>query len=83
MHYVYLLQSEVDKTFYIGMTNDLSQRLEKHNAGQVSYTSRKIPWKLIYIEGYLSIDLAAEREQQLKRFSSAYYALMKRLKLRT
>ncbi len=35
--------------------------------------------KLVYYEAYLSKELAQERERQLKRFGSAYTALLKRL----
>lgn len=82
MYYVYLLQSQVDRTFYIGKTRDIENRLSEHNAGKVYYTSRKMPWEIIYYEAYSNNDLASERERQLKRFSSAYTGLLKRLNLK-
>jgi len=33
--YVYLLKSIVAGRFYVGFTNDLRSRLEKHNSGKV------------------------------------------------
>ncbi|MDP3741280.1 MAG: GIY-YIG nuclease family protein, partial [bacterium] len=32
MYYVYILQSEKDKSFYTGYTTDLKARLKDHNA---------------------------------------------------
>jgi predicted GIY-YIG superfamily endonuclease len=41
-----------------------------------------MPWTVVYFEAYTSLDQAIEREKQLKRFGSAYTALLKRLKLK-
>ena len=79
MHFVYLLQSDQDGSFYVGITQDLDERLKRHNAGYVYYTSRKTPWELVYYEAYLTKPLAEEREKQLKRFGSAHMSLLKRL----
>ena len=41
-HYVYILVDEATGTnFYIGCTEDLKSRLEKHNKGNVPHTSNK------------------------------------------
>ena len=45
---VYILWSDVLQKFYIGSTNDLNDRLYRHNSGQSKFTSKGIPWKLIY-----------------------------------
>ncbi len=45
MHYVYLLKC-VDGSIYTGCTNNLDNRLERHNKGQVHYTKDKLPVKL-------------------------------------
>ena len=82
MYYVYLLQSQKDKGFYIGYSSDLRLRLIEHQKGEVKSTRHRRPLELIYYEAYNNISLAEERERQLKNFGSAYYALLKRLKLR-
>ncbi|MBI4256450.1 GIY-YIG nuclease family protein [Candidatus Uhrbacteria bacterium] len=79
MFFVYLLQSEVDGTYYIGRTNDVSRRLDDHNSGQSFYTKRKRPWRLVYYEAYDNEDLAKEREKKLKKRGSSYYGLLERL----
>jgi putative endonuclease len=41
---VYVLYSRVFDKFYNGMTQDLEERLRKHNNGLVTSTKRYIPW---------------------------------------
>ena len=46
-HYVYILVDEATGThFYIGCTEDLKSRFEKHNKGDVPHTSKYKPWKI-------------------------------------
>lgn len=47
---VYVLQSDSDGTFYVGMTKDVINRLKEHNAWKSRYTKGHRPWKLIYEE---------------------------------
>jgi predicted GIY-YIG superfamily endonuclease len=52
MHYVYILRSLLDPDrHYVGQTADLKDRLARHNAGEVSHTSKYLPWQ---IETYLA-----------------------------
>jgi putative endonuclease len=46
MKYVYILESEDSEHFYAGITEDVPARLAKHNAGEVSHTSKYRPWRL-------------------------------------
>jgi putative endonuclease len=46
---LYLLS--LDK-YYVGCTENLELRLEKHNSGWGKYTSSGIPWKLVYHESH-------------------------------
>ena len=69
MHYVYVLQSEKDKKFYIGLTNNLKRRLEEHHQGKVSSTKGRRPLKLIFYEAYLNEKDAVRREDYLKTTS--------------
>ena len=65
-YYVYVLQSEKDHKFYIGLTSDIRKRLDEHNSGKVSTTRSRRPLKLIYWEGCLNQQDAASRERYLK-----------------
>ena len=74
MYYTYILQSELDSSFYIGYTTDLERRLSAHNSGLSRYTKRKIPWKLMYFESFEQKTEALKRELFLKRQKNrAYY----------
>jgi putative endonuclease len=48
---VYILRSlEHPERHYVGVTADLRARLIKHNAGEVTHTSKFVPWTIkIYI----------------------------------
>lgn len=65
-HYVYVLRSLADQQFYVGLTNNLSTRLEAHNTGLVSSTKARVPFELVYWEGCLNRSDAAHREKYLK-----------------
>jgi putative endonuclease len=67
MYYVYLLESEKNKNWYIGYSSDLRKRINNHlsgNGGQT--TKRQNDWKLIYYEAYLNKKDAIGREKFLK-----------------
>jgi len=72
-YYTYVLKSENDGKFYIGWSDDLRQRIRKHNLGKVKATKNRKPLKFIYYEGCLSKKKAILREKQLKTgFGRAY-----------
>ena len=49
-NYVYVLFSLKDRNLYIGRTNDIFKRLEKHNNGLVIATKSRRPLKLVHLE---------------------------------
>ncbi len=51
-YHVYILQSTVDGSYYIGTTQNLSERVERHNQGRSKYTKSKGPWQVVYHEEY-------------------------------
>lgn len=66
MWYVYILQSNIDNSFYVGMTNDLRCRFEFHNKGKVYGSKLRRPFVLAYYEAHNNKYDAAAREQFLK-----------------
>jgi predicted GIY-YIG superfamily endonuclease len=47
VYYVYLIESvSAQGERYLGMTTDLKERLQEHNAGKSFHTSKFRPWKL-------------------------------------
>ena len=55
-----------DGRLYVGYTADLKRRLSEHNAGTVSSTKHRIPFKLIYYEACTCQADALRRERYLK-----------------
>ena len=80
MFYLYILKSKKDDNLYIGYTENLRQRIKKHNQGLVKSTKPRIPLEIIYYEAYLSKKDAKHREQMLKRYAGSYIHLKKRIK---
>jgi putative endonuclease len=66
MFYVYLLESETERSWYIGYTSDLRKRYRSHNKGENKATKNKKPWKLVYYEAYIDRIDAKKREKFLK-----------------
>ena len=64
--YVYVLRSLHDKHFYVGLTRNLSARLQAHNKGLVNSTKKRRPLELVYWEGCRDESDAAQREKYLK-----------------
>jgi predicted GIY-YIG superfamily endonuclease len=59
-----------DKSLYTGITNNLEQRIAKHNAGTASrYTRTRTPVRLVYQEAHPDRSHASRRENQVKRLS--------------
>lgn len=70
MWYVYLLLCD-EKTFYVGITPDLVNRLRQHKAKGSFFTKKFSQIRLIYCEQYKSEHEVAIREKQLKGWSRA------------
>jgi len=66
MHFVYVLQSQKQKRFYIGSSTDIEKRLKQHNHGGTPSTKPYRPWILIYTERYVLQKEATKREWHLK-----------------
>ena len=64
--YIYILRSKKDNKFYIGCTNNLKERIRKHNEGKVFSTKIRAPLVLIYYEAYLHRKDAEDRERFFK-----------------
>ena len=73
MWYVYIIYSKKIDKYYVGITDDLEWRLERHNAGWGKYTKRGIPWKIVYKENCESKPESLKREKEIKRKKSRKY----------
>jgi len=68
-----------DSDNYVGYTQNLKQRFEQHNNGQVDSTKNRRPLKLIYFEACLNKEDAIRREKYLKTHYGRMF-IKKRLK---
>ena len=68
-YYVYIIQSEADRSYYKGFSENPLLRLVQHNTGESQYTSVKIPWRLAYVEELPTKREALIREKVLKKYS--------------
>jgi len=69
-YYVYLIKSKKKNniTFtYVGYTNNLIDRIKKHNSGKGAKFTRGKKWTLIYYEIYSNKIDAMRREYNLKK----------------
>ncbi len=67
LHYVYIIKSFKDDSFYKGYSEDPVKRILQHNAGESPYTSAKTPWCLVYVEEFEFKRDALIREKNLKK----------------
>jgi len=71
MFFVYILECN-DKTLYTGYTNDLENRLRKHNEGTgARYTRARLPVTLEYHESMETKSDALRREIEIKGIGRA------------
>jgi putative endonuclease len=47
--YVYILYSQVHDRYYIGQTDNVGERLQRHNNGYEKSTSSFIPWAIKFV----------------------------------
>ena len=61
-----------DGAFYLGETRDITARLAKHSDGSASsFTARRRPVSLVYLETHVDRPSALKRERQLKGWTRA------------
>ena len=70
--YVYILKCS-DGTYYTGVTSKLTQRLFQHDSGYFPdcYTFKRRPILLVFYSEFTDINLAFEKEKQIKKWSKA------------
>lgn len=69
--YVYITSNINRTVLYIGVTSNLKFRIEQHKNGVGSkFTSKYSVLDLLYFETFTTIELAIQREKQLKNWHS-------------
>jgi putative endonuclease len=68
-YYTYILEC-VDGTYYTGSTDNLYNRVAQHNEGRgATYTSRRLPAKLVHYEEFPDRSSAVRRELEIKKMN--------------
>jgi putative endonuclease len=66
-YFVYILWSEKLSKFYVGSTQNIENRIKEHNNGEGSFTSKGIPWKLIWSFELADRSEAVSLENKIKK----------------
>ena len=69
MFYTYIIFSKSLQVYYKGYSADLTQRLEKHNGGNSTYTSKANDWEMVYWKSFLTKKEALIEEKRLKKLN--------------
>ena len=72
-YFVYIIQSKKDDRFYIGSTNNLTEKVERHNQDRSRYTKGRGPWRLVYKEAHADRSTAVKREKEIKNRKSKHF----------
>jgi len=71
-HYVYVIENEEGRQ-YVGSTQAVKERLQKHNNGGVSHTSKFKPWDLKFVCSFPNKKQALAFEKYLKSGSGTMF----------
>ncbi len=73
-HFVYIIKSDKGN-YYIGQTNNLEERLIRHNQGRSIATKNKGIWKLVINREVKSRSEAVRLERKLKNMKNSAKAI--------
>lgn len=73
-YFVYLLTNKNRTVLYIGVTNDLKERLYYHRnpvsvPGKIPFTTKYNCYFLVYYERFEDVQAAIDREKQIKNWN--------------
>ena len=68
-YWVYIIYSESTDSYYKGQTDDLPERLKRHNNGWEKATMHGSPWRLVWSTEKSSRTSAVNLERKLKNLS--------------
>ena len=73
--FVYIIFSASHNIYYIGQTNDLDDRMIRHNSNRSKFTKGKAPWELISLIKLTSRSEALKLERKLKNMKNPKKAI--------
>ena len=70
IYYIYILTNKNNSVLYTGVTNDLVRRCFEHKRKLIKgFTEKYNVDKLVYFESFDYVDMAIQREKQIKGYS--------------
>jgi len=67
---VYILASKPNGTLYVGVSSDISRRIEAHRSGDVlGFTAKYGVKDLVYFELHVDMYEAIQREKRIKKWN--------------
>lgn len=75
MYYTYIIQSESTGKLYIGQTNNIRARINKHNSDKNFSTKNKGPWTLLFSKEFDTRSVAMLFEKKLKSYKNSNYII--------
>jgi len=73
MYTVYIIYSLSKSKYYIGQTNNIDDRIKRHNNKQSLSTKNGVPWKLIYTKKLQTRSEAVLLETKIKKRGAKRY----------
>jgi putative endonuclease len=73
---LYILYGSIKDKYYIGISENVINRLAQHNSGKNKSTRFGIPWELKKIENFESRAEAMKREKFIKQMKSRKFIEM-------
>ena len=79
MFTVYIIHSAATNRYYVGYTEDLEKRLQRHNSGRNISTKDGGKWSVVHVEELPDKISAWKRERQIKKYKGgeAFKKLLK------
>ena len=72
-NWVYILQSESSGRYYVSHTNNLGDRIRRHNEGRTTVNKDRGPCRLVHREEFPTRQAAVTRERAIKGRKSRGY----------
>ncbi|WP_237235663.1 GIY-YIG nuclease family protein, partial [Sphingobacterium mizutaii] len=70
MYTVYIIYSPSLDRYYIGFTQDITDRLRRHNSKSKGFTNRANDWIIVHVESFNQKNEAMRREKEIKGWKS-------------
>jgi len=75
MYIVYILYSTRINRYYVGSTNNIIDRIRRHNTGQGNFTKLGIPWIPVLVKEMKSRSQAVRLEVRIKKRGARRFIL--------